>query len=445
MYQLIVRAKKDSDALKAMARVFYPDWNLRISTLKGARGINEVRKNLEDMVDELLYNIILVGREDAKFLVLEDEFPENVVFFMVDKKRIRNARIITLSRCFERARAIIRNSAQWQENAYVFSHKDAPFVKYSIPAYDLFLGLGEGYERMLEILLGTGYKCTLFVRGFGGTHETYCGPSLVAKIKIPDTGKVKVLSKEEAECLEIKEEDLVSSNRDIVQMHERISLNFLKHSVQDVDHIVVPWSGGRDSTTALILSLKAFGSKHVTAVYVDTGVDFPSNIEYVKKVAARLGVRVEYAYAPIKESLPEKGLPTHNNRWCTILKVNALHEKIFEIYPEGKIALVVGDRDAESRPRSMRPPIRWEGRLKILSPLKNWSTALAQLYLLFNEIPLNPLYLKGFYRLGCYICPALRSWEVKLLKIFLMDDLQALPYFKEFMRSREALEGENRG
>ncbi|RLE80227.1 MAG: phosphoadenosine phosphosulfate reductase, partial [Thermoprotei archaeon] len=63
MYQLIVRAKKDSDALKAMARVFYPDWNLRISTLKGARGINEVRKNLEDMVDELLYNIILVGRE----------------------------------------------------------------------------------------------------------------------------------------------------------------------------------------------------------------------------------------------------------------------------------------------------------------------------------------------------------------------------------------------
>lgn len=55
-----------------------------------------------------------------------------------------------------------------------------------------------------------------------------------------------------------------------------------------------------------------------------------------------------------------------------------------------------------------------EGKL-VLAPIKQWSTLHIQLYMIMNNIPLNPLYIKGFYRIGCYICPALRSWELYIM------------------------------
>ncbi|RLE80629.1 MAG: hypothetical protein DRJ52_05955 [Thermoprotei archaeon] len=156
----------------------------------------------------------------------------------------------------------------------------------------------------------------------------------------------------------------------------------------------------------------------------------------METVSRKLGVRLEVAEAHVDSALEEKGLPTNENRWCTRMKIEALYRKIREA-SRGRTLIVVGDRDAESELRSKRPFVRTHEEFTQVAPLKLWSGSHVQLYLLKNNIPLNPLYLEGFYRLGCFICPALRSWEIMILK----NNLKLIPgdqlnLFKSFLRCK---------
>jgi 3'-phosphoadenosine 5'-phosphosulfate sulfotransferase (PAPS reductase)/FAD synthetase len=51
---------------------------------------------------------------------------------------------------------------------------------------------------------------------------------------------------------------------------------------------------------------------------------------------------------------------------------------------------------------------------------------------------LNPLYLSGFYRLGCYLCPALRGWELYMMlnDRRILERLKGAPFLAEFLRSK---------
>lgn len=47
-------------------------------------------------------------------------------------------------------------------------------------------------------------------------------------------------------------------------------------------------------------------------------------------------------------------------------------------------------------------------------PIKKWPRILVQLYLLSRGIELNPLYDKGYSRIGCIVCPAMHKHELLL-------------------------------
>jgi len=117
------------------------------------------------------------------------------------------------------------------------------------------------------------------------------------------------------------------------------------------------------------------------------------------------------------------------------MKIEAVEKAIAEL-AHGNTLVVTGDRDAESRSRSMRSPSRNTSlNVKTVSPIKLWSTAHTQLYLLRKKIPLNPLYLHGFYRIGCYICPALRSIEKYIIvnNKDIYETINKLPLFKQYI------------
>lgn len=436
--KLVVRAKKDADALKACLSRFYGDWSIPVYTLKGVRSADKVLDRLSEILDEESFVIVLLGREEEYLKSIEENLPLNVVVHVLPKARVRNTRIIQIAREIERAKSVLRTSVFWV-NAYVFYHRVRGGVKLSIenePAYDLFLGLGERFLDNLEKVLGERIPpVPLLVRKFGGEHDVFSGPRLVGYLKIPDLGEPsgEILS---TDFYEVDVDDLLKSNDMYLKLFEKIALALLKR-LSGFNDIIVPWSAGKDSTAALLLAVRAYGVKRITAVYVDTGVDFPCNLEYVEKVSKRLGVRLEVAEANIDRALEEKGLPTNENRWCTKMKIKALYKKIREI-SRGKTLIVVGDRDAESELRSKRPFVRIHKEFTQVAPLKLWSGSHVQLYLLKNNIPLNPLYLEGFYRLGCFICPALRSWEIIVLK----NNLKLIPQsqldlFNSFLKHRE--------
>ncbi len=421
MFRVIVRAKRDIDALRAMLNTFYTGWNIEARTFKGRRDLDGALEILSKICDHRRYNVILLGREDAQLQLLQDNFDENTAFHVVRKKKIRNTKLKALAKEFELARSRIRNTVSWCENAYIFSHRYKIITREANTSMDIFIGIGEGYTKIIEKLTGVKVENPLFIRARAGIHRIYSGPNEIATINIPDEGKIEVLSvNRDAEIYNVELNDILNNNKRILQLHENITINFLKQFKGKYDRFIVPWSGGKDSTACLLLALKTFGKEKVTPIYVDTGVDFPYSLEYIENISSQLDIEYEKAYAPVKENLKEKGFPTHENRWCTVLKVEALYAKIREVVEEDeKVLIIVGDRDSESRSRSLRPTIRLDQEFTIATPIRMWNTAIVQLYILSNGIPLNPLYLQGFYRLGCYICPSLRSWEKEIIKEYM--------------------------
>lgn len=413
MYKVIVRAKKDADAVRAALKTFYESWGVEVSTLRGVRGYDEFRDALEGVLDSEKFNVVLVGREDEDKLALEEEMPPNVVFSLVPRKRVRNARLFTIREALERGRAKIRNTVRWR-GAYVLGRgRGVDLGIEPHPAYDVFLFLGERAVELVSEYVGRVEGPLLLVRKMGGEHDVYAGPDLVGRLRVPDEGRVSGESVgRQSESTDLR--TLLRENARVLEVLERISASLLEKMGGEFDTAVVPWSGGRDSTAALLLALKTLGDR-VKAVYVDMGLEFECTREYVLEVSKRLGVELHVARVDLERHVEERGLPSHEDRWCTKLKIRALYEKIREI-AEGKTLVVVGDRDAESELRSKRGPVREHEGLVQVAPIKNWSTAHAQLYVLEHQIPLNPLYELGFYRIGCWICPALRSWEREIMR-----------------------------
>jgi len=446
MIRIIVRAKKDADAVKAMLRTFYQGWDIEVTTLKGARGEKGIER-LHDVLSNEYYNIVLIGRQDKEFLKLDGMLGANTVIHMVPKEKIRNTRISQLASEFERARARFRLETRWNNEGYVFS-----IIKRGVrlpievnPAFDVFLENKNVVSKYLGIYC-KGCDYLVFIRKFSGEHDIFCGKNLIAKIKIPDRGYVEVYEKRDTEGSLVNLKKTLENNIETLHVMEKISTKLLKNVKNKHDVYIVPWSGGKDSTTALILAVKVFGRKKLYAIYVDTGVDFPHNREYVEKVSRKLGVNLIVEEAHVDEELSKgRRFPTNEDRWCTKLKIAALYRAIDSIADSrDKVLIIMGDRDAESELRSKRPPIRGHEGFMQVAPIKMWSAAHTQLYLLQNNIPLNPLYELGFYRLGCYICPALRSWEIMIMKSTpLKNILDNLPFYKEFITSFREI-GNNR-
>ena len=418
--ELIVRSKRDADAVKAMLERFYPEWDIEVRTLKGARRVDDA---LQALGDGAGFRIIMLGREDSGLARdLSSRVPPTTVVHVVPRARVRNARLEHLAQELARARARFRASVWWSGDSYVFSPRGCNGCKPILslervePSYEVFIGLGRTAELLSKLIGRDVPRNPLLVRREANIHEVYSGDRLVARLRFRDEGlRPEVLEVDGVGGFEARLERLIEANKAVIDAFERASARFLE-ALGDFDTVIVPWSGGKDSTAALLLALKVYGPRRVTAVFTDTGTEFPDTVEYVHKVARRLGVRLYVAYAGVDKALLEEGkpLPSHDNRWCTGLKIAATEKAILEL-ADGRTLVVLGDRDAESPRRASRPTIRKVGDIVFAAPLRLWSAAHVQLYLLYKGIKLNPLYELGFYRVGCYMCPSLRSWELYVI------------------------------
>ncbi|RLE60144.1 MAG: hypothetical protein DRJ35_04100 [Thermoprotei archaeon] len=438
MLKIYVRGKKDRDAVKAALNTFYKGWSIEVKTFKGKRD-EEAALNILQSEEDKVPIIVLLGRQEAKFLNLSNIVGYNVVLYSLRYNKVRNARTIAIAKAIENARAIFRLGVSWR-NIYIFDHRLLPqLIAEKHPSMDLFFVYTRSSIAMLEKLIGEKYTLPLLLRKMTGRHLVFDCGKLVAKLVFPDTGLPLVEEKQERkyEC-KITMGDIINANEYVLDFHVHYSLKILK-SVSEPDEIIVPLSGGKDSLTVLLLALRVWDKEKITGIYVDTGVDFRENTEYIDYLSDKLGIRIEKIYAPVRENIALRGLPTHENRWCTELKVKALHKKVREVSKEKNVVVVIGDRDSESRSRSIRPPIRREENWTVVAPLKMWGTHYVQMFLYKSKIKINPLYEIGFYRTGCFICPSLRSWEIFLLKESRIINriLKEQPHIvKDFLKSK---------
>jgi 3'-phosphoadenosine 5'-phosphosulfate sulfotransferase (PAPS reductase)/FAD synthetase/3'-phosphoadenosine 5'-phosphosulfate sulfotransferase len=425
--RILVRARKDAKAVEAAARLFYPGFDIRVEHLGGLRG--------EALASEASsraspFTIILLPRHEARLLE-GARLPPLARVVAAPARDVRNLRLEQIAGLIARGRALIRLSARWDGGlgAYVLdSHSPPPGVEAS-PDADNTILYGAGLD-WLSRLIGSrlGGHALLYVAE--GRVIVHHAGRLVAVVD-PDPEPPRLVEAEAGEPGEASGlEGLVEANRGVVEEVTRSLVEWLRSAAGRVARVIVPWSGGKDSTAALILAVKAFGPERVVAVRVDTGVELPGMAEFARRAASLLGVELVEVRAPLREAiLSGRGLPRRGERWCTGIKLEALARAVRRLATPsgGGAVVVVGDRDAESRARSMRPPARedhYHG-LPTLAPLKLLGGAHVALLALSSGVGLARVYGEGFYRAGCYICPYMRGWERSILRSRLRGAIEA--------------------
>lgn len=184
----------------------------------------------------------------------------------------------------------------------------------------------------------------------------------------------------------------------------------------------VAYSGGKDSLCLLLLALEALEDQF-DVFFADTGIEFPETIENVFTTMKDLGIENRLIYkkteADWDEMLEKFGPPARDFRWCCkLLKLSPTAQIIREHYPEGVVTFL-GVRRYESQPRAKEHRV-WKnpfvpGQIGG-SPIKNWTALHVWLYLLMKNAVANPLYYKGFERIGCIYCPAMKLSELHDIK-----------------------------
>lgn len=126
-------------------------------------------------------------------------------------------------------------------------------------------------------------------------------------------------------------------------------------------------------------------------------------------------------------------LPTTLSRHCcSTYKEGKLKEVIDK---NQKVILFLGMRNQESAKRSyydfylneaVKKKEKKEGK-KIMNvpenwirflPIVNWSNTDVWLYIIWKDLKVNPMYYNGFDRVGCIICPMMRSYNFLLVRYY---------------------------
>ena len=205
-------------------------------------------------------------------------------------------------------------------------------------------------------------------------------------------------------------DEVVTQNRYHLKNLERNAIREIRQYSSGKPCVNVSFSGGKDSTAVLELARRAGVEK---AFFIDTGIEFPETIEYIKGFPVEIVPKGGDFWAAVEKAGP----PAKDHRWCCkLLKLNPLKRYLATT---GPCVTVQGNRwyeswnraDLEATSQNPQNPLQLN-----LSPIRNWRALEVFLYLWFRGIAYNPLYEKGIERIGCYLCPAMLESEYELLK-----------------------------
>jgi len=211
--------------------------------------------------------------------------------------------------------------------------------------------------------------------------------------------------------------DVLKYNRYGLYYFESRAKAFLYSMSEKVGkEVVVSYSGGKDSLTALHLTLETLGDAKL--LFNDTGLELPDTIANVDFIADKYGLEKIIASAgnAFWDAVEIFGPPGKDYRWCCkIVKLVPLARIARHKWPSGALN-VVGQRAYESIDRAKSPRVwrnRWIPHLLSITPIQEWSQLHIWLYIFKHKLPYNRLYDLGFERLGCYVCPSSTLAEFK--------------------------------
>ena len=207
--------------------------------------------------------------------------------------------------------------------------------------------------------------------------------------------------------------------------------------------ILVQFSGGKDSQACLIKAVKDYGKDKVTAVFCDPGWEHADTYRHIHDVVDALGVPLVTLKSKKYEdfvdmSIRRKRFPSTRARFCTE-ELKAIPMIDYILSQDDSFIIIQGIRASESAARAgydvecsyfkeyfdkstksfykKRVVLEWckTHDASVLRPIFRWSAQEVIDYILENGQRPNPLYERGFSRVGCFPCIMCRKREVQLI------------------------------
>lgn len=185
--------------------------------------------------------------------------------------------------------------------------------------------------------------------------------------------------------------------------------------------VIVSVSGGKDSaaTAARVRHVYGLAARYV---FADTEWEAPETYDYLGVIERTLGITIERVGVPggmRAKILARAGFPARKQRWCTrelkVKVLRAFHDRVAEEEDRETVS-VVGIRAEESEDRAAMTEWgyddRWKGYVWRPAIDATVEEVIAQHHAV--GLPLNPLYLLGHNRVGCYPCIYASKEEVRL-------------------------------
>ena len=183
----------------------------------------------------------------------------------------------------------------------------------------------------------------------------------------------------------------------------------------DEEHIVVSFSGGKDSTVTADLVTKALSNPELTHIFGNTTLEFPYTIQYAERFNAAheqcfwIAQNNEQNFYDVCEDI---GPPARMMRWCcSMFKTGPITRIINKLYRDSRILTFYGIRKSESVSRSKYNRIEDDAesvkiqQQTVASPIFFWKDLDIWLYILAEKIDFNDAYRLGYDRVGCWCCP----------------------------------------
>ncbi|WP_440953449.1 phosphoadenosine phosphosulfate reductase domain-containing protein [Methanococcoides sp. FTZ1] len=221
--------------------------------------------------------------------------------------------------------------------------------------------------------------------------------------------------------------DVVNANLPHLRQLGKNAMNTIKGIANQKEFrdlpVHVSFSGGKDSLVVLDLTLSALKNRDVSAFFLNTGIEFPETVDFVHEYCEKRGIELIEAKAgnAFWDNVESFGPPAKDFRWCCkVCKLAPAGDVIDNCTKEGGVCLTIdGKRRYESFSRaniaaSEKNPFVPD-QLNIF-PIRDWRAIEVWLYIHWRGLDYNPLYDRGFERVGCYLCPAELSAEYEGLR-----------------------------
>jgi len=214
--------------------------------------------------------------------------------------------------------------------------------------------------------------------------------------------------------------EFVECNRDHLMKLESDAVSDVRSFVKGKSQpITVSFSGGKDSLAAYGIASKAAPSAEL--IFVDTGIEFPETLRYVKEFAKENRLKLHKAEAgnAFWQNVKTFGPPAKDFRWCCkVCKLGPITELISEKFKNGTIT-IEGNRSLESFARSNTSFVSknpFVPNQTTLNPIRSWNASEVWGYIWMKGFRYNPMYDKDFERIGCYLCASCLSSEWRQTK-----------------------------